>query len=89
MATYTVHDAKTNLSKLLERVEAGEEVIIARRDKPVAKLVPLATSRARRTFGAYRGQATVTDAFFEPLPENELAAWEGQDAPAPRKHRKR
>ena len=72
MATYTVHDAKTNLSKLLERVEAGEEVIIARRDKPVAKLVPLASPRVRRTFGAYRGQATVIDAFFEPLPENEM-----------------
>ena len=78
MTTYTVHDAKTHLSKLIERAEAGEEVIIARRDTPAVRLVPVAPATSKRQFGAYRGEATVTDAFFEPLPDEELAAWEGR-----------
>ena len=77
MPTYTVHDAKTNLSKLIEQAEAGEEVIIARRDQPAVRLVPVGRKAPRRKFGAYKGMAGVTDAFFEPLPEDELAAWEG------------
>lgn len=77
MPTYTVHDAKTNLSKLIERAEAGEEVIIARRDIPAVRLVPLAVKATKRRFGAYAGQARIDDAFFEPLPADELAGWEG------------
>lgn len=77
MPTYTVHDAKTNLSKLIERAEAGEEVIIARRDTPAVRLVPVASRAAKRRFGAYAGQAAIDDAFFEALPADELAAWEG------------
>lgn len=77
MPTYTVHDAKTNLSKLIERAEAGEEVIIARRDTPAVRLVPVAAKKKDRRFGAYAGQATINDAFFEPLPADELDAWEG------------
>jgi prevent-host-death family protein len=80
MPTFTVHDAKTNLSKLIERAELGEEIIIARRDVPAVKLVPVAGGKAKRRFGAYRGQATLTDEFFEPLPEEELAAFEGKAA---------
>jgi len=79
MPTYTVHDAKTNLSKLIEQAEAGEEVIIARRDKPAVRLVPIADAKPQRRFGAYRGQITIDDAFFEPLPEEELRAWEEGD----------
>jgi prevent-host-death family protein len=75
MSVYTVHDAKTNLSKLIERAEAGEDVVIARRDTPAVRLVPVVSAVLRR-FGAYKGQATVTKAFFEPLPEDELRAWE-------------
>ena len=78
MTVYTVHQAKTNLSKLLERAEAGEDVIIARRDTPVAKLVPLDLGRPRPKFGALKGLVDLGDAFFEPLPEKELAAWEGK-----------
>ncbi len=80
MATFTVHQAKTNLSKLIEQAEKGEEVIIARGDKPAVKLVPVLVPQKhpKRVFGAYKGLATVTDAFFEPLPDDELAAWEGE-----------
>ncbi len=89
MPIYTVHDAKTNLSKLIERAEAGDEVIIARRDVPAVRLVPVASTAAQRKFGAYKGEATVTEAFFEPLPEDELAAWEAGQAPTPKPSRLR
>lgn len=82
MPTYTVHDAKTNLSRLIELAEAGEEVIIARRDTPAVKLVPVARKASKRKFGAYKGKIRITDAFFEPLPEEELAAWEGTEVEA-------
>ncbi len=74
-----IHEAKTQLSKLIAAVEAGEEVTIARGDKAVAKLVP-ANPPARRkpVFGALKGKVAVTDAFFEPLPDDELALWNGE-----------
>lgn len=81
MATYTIHQAKTNLSRLIKAVEAGEEVIIARGDTPVARLVPTAQPRRERVFGAYAGQFKVTDAFFEPMSKEELAEWEGDVFP--------
>ncbi len=86
MAIYSVHKAKTNLSKLIERAEAGEEVVIARRDKPAARLVAVDAGKAAptRKFGAYKGQVTVPKSFFEPLPEDELDAWEGRPKPARR-----
>ena len=73
----TVHEAKTNLSRLIERAENGEEIIIARRKTPVAKLVGLRVSVQARKFGSMRGKARVTNAFFEPLPATELEGWEG------------
>jgi prevent-host-death family protein len=72
----SIHAAKTNLSQLIARAEAGEEVIIARDKTPVVKLVPVGQRRPRRQFGAMRGKARVGSAFFEPLPEDELSAWE-------------
>ena len=77
MPTFTVHQAKTNLSKLIEKAEAGEEVVIARGDKPAVKLVPIPKVHPKRKFGAYKGKFTVPDSFFDDLPEEELAAWEG------------
>jgi len=76
---FTVHQAKTQLSKLIAQAEAGEEVIIARGDKPVVRLTAVteAVPKARRIPGRLKGQFELTDAFFEPLPEEELAAWEG------------
>ncbi|MFM9940745.1 MAG: type II toxin-antitoxin system Phd/YefM family antitoxin [Hyphomicrobiaceae bacterium] len=75
MPTYTVHQAKTNLSKLLAEAEAGEEVVIARDDKPVVRLTPITAKKPKRKFGAYKGQATITDAFFEPMGDAELRDW--------------
>jgi prevent-host-death family protein len=77
MATVTVHTAKTQLSKLIARAEAGEEVIIARRDKPVVRLVPVEQPKSKRQFGSMKGRASVGPEFFEPLPEEELKLWEG------------
>jgi len=72
----TVHEAKTHLSRLLERVEAGEEVVIARGRMPVARLVPVRRAeRGGRRFGALRGRVRVSKAFFEPLPKDELERW--------------
>jgi len=79
MTTVTIHAAKTQLSKLIARVEAGEEVIIARRDKPVARLVPVEQALPKRRFGAMKGKVWVGPEFFEPLPEEELRLWEGAD----------
>ena len=75
MPTVTVHAAKTNLSKLLAAVEAGEEVIIQRGRMPVAKLVRVEPA-PKRVFGSMKGMIKLNDTFFYPLPEEELAAWE-------------
>jgi prevent-host-death family protein len=73
----TIHQAKTNLSKLLAAVEAGEEIVIARKDKPVAKLVPLGEVKPapKRGFGSMKGQFEVGPEFFEPLPDDMLELW--------------
>jgi prevent-host-death family protein len=73
---HTIHAAKTQLSKLVERAESGEDVIIARGKTPVVRLVRLKAGTPRRTFGAMRGRARTGHAFFEPLPADELARWE-------------
>ena len=78
MPIYTMHFAKTHLSDLVARAEAGEEVILARGDKPAARLVPVPTLEPRRRPGRLRGRIAVGPEFFDPLPEEELAAWEGR-----------
>ena len=70
----SIHAAKTNLSRLVARAEAGEEIVIARGSKPVAKLVPLAP-KPKRIPGSMRGQFTIGPGFFEPLPPDELDEW--------------
>ena len=75
MAVTTIHQAKTNLSKLIQQVERGEEVIIARGKQPVVKLVPVETAPKKRPFGLYKGEFEVGPEFFEPLPDDELEAW--------------
>ncbi len=72
MKQVNIHAAKTNLSRLIEEACAGEEIIIARGDVPVVRLVPLTPIARKREFGALRGRSTVTEAFFEPLPDDEL-----------------
>ena len=76
MEIVTIHAAKTNLSQLLARVEAGEEIVLARGKDPIAKLVPFHAPQGGRRFGALRGAVSVDPEFFEPLPEQELTAWE-------------
>ena len=76
MKPITIHEAKTQLSRLIERACRGEEVIIARGSKPVARLVPIGEIRGKREPGALRGRLHVGAEFFAPLPADELDAWE-------------
>ena len=76
MKIVKVHQAKTTLSKLIEQALAGEEIVIARGNTPVVHLVPVDAQPPRRVFGALKGKLQVTRAFFEPLPPDELAAWD-------------
>jgi prevent-host-death family protein len=78
MTTVTIHKAKTQLSTLIEQVERGEEVVIARGKQPVARLVPYVQERPKRGFGSMRGRASIGPEFWEPLPEEELKLWEGR-----------
>jgi prevent-host-death family protein len=71
----TVHEAKSQLSRLIERAERGEVVIIHRGKTPVARLVGFSQPTPERRFGAMKGMFHVGDAFFEPLPDAELDAW--------------
>lgn len=71
--TINVHEAKTHLSRLLDDVEAGEEIVLARAGRPCARLVPLERP-LERPLGFVTGN--VTERFFEPLSDAELAAWE-------------
>jgi prevent-host-death family protein len=68
-----IHEAKTQFSKLIARIESGEEIIIAKSGKPVARLVPLDYLEDRKP-GIAEGR--VTGAFFEPLPDDELEPWD-------------
>ncbi|MGH8931376.1 MAG: type II toxin-antitoxin system Phd/YefM family antitoxin [Egibacteraceae bacterium] len=70
-----VHEAKTQLSKLLRRAAAGEEIVIMRGREPIAKLVPV-PSRRQREFGVDEGVFTVPEDFDEPLPSDLLDAFE-------------
>jgi prevent-host-death family protein len=75
MKTVTIHEAKTNLSKLIEQACAGEEVVIARGPEPVVRLVPIMDVKGRRQPGALRGKLHVGADFFEPLPDEEMMSW--------------
>ena len=71
-----MHEAKTELSRLVERALQGEDVVIARAGVPVVRLVPV-VSRGKRTLGQWRGQLRMSDDFDAPLAQEELDAWEG------------
>ena len=74
MAQFSVHDAKTNLSRLIAEALAGGDVVIARGSVPVVRLVPV-EPQGRRVFGALKGQITLDKTFNEALPEDELDGW--------------
>jgi prevent-host-death family protein len=76
MKTVTIHEAKTNLSRLIEKACRGEEVIISRGHDPVVRLVPIAKKKGKRELGFLKGKLFVGPEFFEPLPEEELKRWE-------------
>ncbi len=74
-----VHEAKTHFSRLLRRVAAGEEITVANRGVPVARLVPVHGKRGGRKLGMLRGKFVVPDDFDAPLPEGILEAFEGKE----------
>ena len=76
MGAVTIHKAKSTLSHLLVQVEAGEEVVLARGSQPIARIVPYGAASNQRRAGSLRGLIVIGPGFFEPLPEEELAAWE-------------
>ena len=78
MKPVPISRAKAELSKLVARACAGEEIVIARGKRPLVKLVPVDRPAPQRKFGAYRGRGKFDETFFDPLPEAELAAWEGR-----------
>jgi prevent-host-death family protein len=69
MAPVNVHEAKTHFSRLLDRVAAGEEIVIAKAGKPIAKLVPFRKPPKQRTLGQDEGRVWIADDFDAPLPE--------------------
>lgn len=73
---YNVHEAKTHLSRLLERVAAGEEVVIAKAGVPVARLVPVVQPLGERPLGTEAGRVFIADDFDAPLPSDLLDAFE-------------
>ena len=73
--TINIHEAKTHLSRFLARARAGEEIIIAKAGTPWAKLVPVTSENTPRQPGLAKG--AVTEAFFDPLPDEEISAWGG------------
>ncbi len=72
-----VHQAKTHFSKLLARVQAGEEIIIAKAGRPIAKIVPIQPEKEPREPGTAKGKIWIAPDFDEPLPEEILKAFEG------------
>ena len=78
MPTVNVHAAKTQLSRLLDVAAAGEEVVIAKAGRPVARLVPIEPRKERRKLGTLAGQFRVPDDFDGPLPDELLDAFDGR-----------
>ena len=83
MTIVTIHQAKTNLSKLLKQVEAGEEIVIARGNKEIAKLSAITPPKPKsRALGAWKGLFEMPDV-LAPMTEEELAEWEKPIEPSP------
>ncbi|WP_175712236.1 type II toxin-antitoxin system Phd/YefM family antitoxin [Burkholderia ambifaria] len=78
MHTVNIHDAKTNFSRLVDAAANGEEIVIAKAGKPAARLVPLEQAKPKRRFGGLKGKGQIAEDFDAPLPDDVLAAFEGQ-----------
>lgn len=79
-AVYNLYEAKTALSRLVDRAAAGEEIVIAKAGRPMARLVPLRARAVRREPGGWEGRVRIADDFDAPLPAALQAAFEGRDA---------
>lgn len=78
MIRLNIHEAKTHLSRYLARLEEGETIVLCRRNVPIAEIRPLPTRASRpRPVGLAKGEITVPEGFFEPLPEELVEAFEG------------
>ena len=78
MEQVNVHHAKTHFSRLLDRAQAGQEFVIAKAGRPVARLGPLARQGKKRRLGLLDGKFRIPDDFNEPLPDDVIAAFEGR-----------
>jgi prevent-host-death family protein len=78
MERVNVHEAKTHFSRLLDRAQEGEEIVIAKAGRPVARLGPLARPGKKRRLGLLDGQFRIPDDFNAPLPDGVIAAFEGR-----------
>lgn len=83
MTIVNVYEAKTHLSRLLRRVRAGEEIVIADAGTPIARLVPLAPATGPRVLGGDEGQVEIADDFNAPLPPDVIADFWGGEPPPP------
>ncbi len=79
METINLYEAKTNLSQLVERAAAGEEIVIAKAGRPLARLVPLNKRREPRPLGLFKDSIVVHDDFDAPLPDDLAAAFRGEE----------
>ena len=79
MKPVNVHEAKTHLSRLLARVARGEEIVIAKAGKAIARLVPVAAPERERVLGFDRGRVVIADDFDAPLPEEVQAGFEDEN----------
>ncbi|MGH7502007.1 MAG: type II toxin-antitoxin system Phd/YefM family antitoxin [Longimicrobiales bacterium] len=82
MRTVNIHEAKTHLSRLVEDASEGEEIVIAKAGKPVARLVPIRPVRKRRKLGWLKGKLEIPKDFDAPLPEEVIAEFEGSERDA-------
>jgi prevent-host-death family protein len=78
MDTFNIHEAKTHLSRLVEEVSGGAEIVIAKAGKPVAKLVPFTPTKRPRKLGLLKGKIKIPADFDAPLPDEIIAAFEGR-----------
>jgi prevent-host-death family protein len=89
VVSFNIYEAKTQLSKLLRLVRAGQEVIISDAGTPIAKLVPIEPPKVARVLGSDRGKIWVAPDAFDPLTGEDLAVWSGALCPEPPKRRPR
>ncbi len=78
METINIYEAKTRLSQLVDQAAAGEDVIVSRNGKPVARITQLAAPRPKVRFGLLAGKVLIADDFDAPLPDEVLAGFEGR-----------